>query len=267
MEEWKKLNPNSIILKWINGYKLKFEQFPLQSITSNTYNNLLKKDQPFLLENIKDLLKKGVITQCKPVIGQFLSPFFLVDNPNGKKRFILNLKKLNVYIKNDHFKMEDWRTVVKLLQKNWLMSSIDLKEAYFLIPVHVSSRKYLRFSFKNNLFEFKCLPFGLSSAPYVYTKLMKPVISFLHKHSICCTVYLDDYLILAESREQCQKDVDTTINLLQSLGFIINVKKSSLVPQKRCKYLGFIFDFSSMSIELPKTKKIKILNTIHSLQK
>ena len=73
--------------------------------------------------------------------------FFLVYKPDGNKRFVLNLKKLNKFIKNHHFKMEDWCTVTKLMQKNWFMASVDLKDAYFLGPVDVAFRKFLRFSF------------------------------------------------------------------------------------------------------------------------
>lgn len=77
--------------------------------------------------------------------------------------------------------MEDIRTATNLLSKDSYMATIDLKEAYFLVSVHKSFRKYLRFRFDNQLYEFTCLPLGLCSAPLVFTKLMKPMLAALRR--------------------------------------------------------------------------------------
>lgn len=214
---------------------------------------------------IKEMLSSGTIELCEPISDQVISPIFLIDKPSGRKRFIINLRRLNNFVKKEHFKMDDWRTVVKLMQKDWFMCTIDLKDAYYLIPIHQSSRKYLRFEFKNDLYEFCCLPFGLSSAPYVFTKIMKPIVSFLHKQGICCSIYLDDLIVLSKSRKQNHHDTNFCITLLNHLGFLVNFEKSFLKPQKQCKYLGFLFSTLTMSIELPEEKKSKILNTIDKL--
>ena len=91
---------------------------------------------------IDDLIQLGAINLCEDVSGQFLSSYFLVTKLNGDKRFILNLKNLNKTVKAPHFKMEDYRSVSRLLQENWYMCSIDLKNAYFLISVDSTFRKF-----------------------------------------------------------------------------------------------------------------------------
>lgn len=111
-----------------------------------------------ILKALNKLLVSGAIRKCSPSSRQILSPFFLINKPNGDKRFILNLKRLNQFVKSPHFKMEDWRTVVKLLQAGWWMTTIDLKDAFFLVPIHCSSRRFLRFVFEKNCFEFFGLP-------------------------------------------------------------------------------------------------------------
>lgn len=143
---------------------------------------------------VGELIQQGAVIQCTNtnVKDQFLSKIFLADKPNGKKRFILNLKPLNKVLFSPHFKMENFQTVSRLLRKNDFMTSIDLKDAYFLVPIHSSDRKYLRFSFSGKIFEFTCMPFGLSSAPYTFTKLLKPVMEFLRRSGITCVNYLDD---------------------------------------------------------------------------
>lgn len=67
--------------------------------------------------------------------------------------------------------MQDLRTASKLILQDYFMTSIDLEDAYFLIPVDKSSGKYLRFKFQNTIYEFM-LPFGLCTSLYVFTKIM-----------------------------------------------------------------------------------------------
>lgn len=147
------------------------------------------------------------------------------------------------------------------------MASIDLKDAYFLIPVHKKHRKYLRFIFEGKLYEFCCVPFGLNTAPFLFTKIIKPLIKHLRSKGFLSINYLDDFLLLGSTRQECLKNVITTISLLESLGFIINYDKSSLIPNSSCKYLGFLFDSKEMTIKLPLTKRIKGLEAINSFLK
>ena len=84
-----------------------------------------------------------------------------------------------------------------LLRKGDIMVKIDLKDAYFTVPVWRNHQKFLRFVRKETMYEFVCLPFGLASAPRVFTKLMKPVVALLRQLGIRLIIYLDDMLIMA----------------------------------------------------------------------
>lgn len=137
--------------------------------------------------------------ECEECDGQFVSSYFLIPKPDGSSRFIINLKKLNKFIDPCHFKMEDIRAVKSLLTQGAYMCSLDLKDAYFLVPVHEKYRKYLRFKFQSKLFQFTCLPFGLSTSPYTYTKIMKPVMHKLRLMGILSIIYIDDILFIQKS--------------------------------------------------------------------
>lgn len=81
------------------------------------------------------------------------------------------------------------RTVLKLINPGYYIGKNDLKNAYFLIPVSNKDRKYLRFIFQDTIYEFTCLPFGLNTAPYVFTKIMKSVISCLRSQGFISCIY------------------------------------------------------------------------------
>lgn len=229
-------------------------------------NLITSKEVDLVEEAILNLLSVGAIRECKPVKGQFLSNYFLIPKSNGSMRFVLNLKELNTFIATEHFKMEDVRTAIKLMTKNCFLGNIDLQDAYYMIPIHESHTKYLRFSWVGQLFEFVCLPFGLNIAPWIFTKVVKPIVSKLRSQGLMSVVYLDDWLCLGKSKEDCEQSLIKTKQLLETLGFMINSQKSKLIPQKRCKYLGFILNSESMSIELPENKKRGLLQLIKEVR-
>ena len=134
---------------------------------------------------VQELLRKGAITPAQVSEDQFVSNIFL--RPKRDKRFhlILNLKKLNQFIPYSHFKMEGLKQLKDLLRQNDLIVKIDLKDAYFSIPLHPATQKYVRFQWKGNLHHFLYLCFGLRPAPRIFTKFKKSCInSMQYKHLI-----------------------------------------------------------------------------------
>lgn len=255
-----------MVLDWISGYKIPFHINPFQS-SAPSERHLAPADLADLRREIFNLRELGAISECSPVPDQFLSRYFLVDKSNGGKRFILNVKSLNRFILTEHFKMEDLRTAVKLLSPGCFLAKIDLKNAYFLIPIAESDKKFLRFSFQNSIFEFNCLPFGLCSAPCVFTKVLKPVLASLRARGFLSCIYLNDILCICSSFDICERNVEESTRTLQNLGFIINSEKSSLHPEKSCQFLGFVLHSDPLRIELPEAKKHKIVSLIYQLSR
>ncbi|XP_039305200.1 uncharacterized protein LOC120357772 [Solenopsis invicta] len=223
---WKRLFMDKKALEWTKGYTIPFCAQPIQT-TELVEPRWSDKEKSQMKKQINELLQKGAIQPCKKYEDQFFSRIFLVPKPDGSSHFILNLKKLNEFIKTEHFKLEDIRTARDLIQPNCFMATIDLKDAYYLVPIAETNKKFLRFIFDKQIYEFNCLPFGLSTAPFVFTKLMKPPITRLREHGFTSVIYLDDILLLGESKEKCTKNVQETRLLLEKLGFIINDDKSS----------------------------------------
>lgn len=187
---WEDVTSDSFILGCVSGYKIDF--------SSEVSQASLPKERSFSREeirqleiSIKTLRQKGAIETCSFHEKQFISSFFLVTKSDGSSRFILNLKELNKFIVTPHFKIEDIRTATGLVFPNFYMAIIDLEDAYFTVPVYPSSRKYLRFIFQGQLYQFVSLPFGLSLSPFIFTKLLKPVVTLLRSRGCVIVVYLD----------------------------------------------------------------------------
>ena len=136
---------------------------------------------------------------------------------------------------------------------DWL-GKIDLKDAYFVIPIWENHRKYLPFLWKDSLLEFACLPLGLVVAPRVFTKIMKLVVALLRRTGIWLIVYLDDLLFMNSSKAGLQRDMITAQYLLEHLGFVINLEKSCFQPTQQLEFLGFVVNALDMTLLLPDCK-------------
>lgn len=264
LQAWHSITDDNFILNAVQGYCIPFTAIPEQRPEEYPKQVFSANESIGLNREIRHLLDIKAIRKCESVSGQFLSDVFLVPKSDGKMRFILNLKKLNKYVHKEHFKMEDIRTATKLLTQGCFMGNIDLQEAYFLVPVHCSHRKYLRFYF-NGFYEFTVLPFGLCSAPYIFTKILQPVITHLRSQGFKSVRYLDDIYLLGDTEENCLRNIDSTIECLEKLGFVINYAKSSLKPKTSCTFLGFVIDSESMTLQLPERKRKSILLNLEKL--
>ena len=203
---------------------------------------------------IQAMLDKGAIVKVPHSKDEFLSTLFLVPKKSGDFRPVINLKPLNHFVQKIHFKMESIHTALSNITVGDLMVSLDLKDAYFSIPIFPPHRKYLRFVWRHSCFEFTCLPFGYSLAPRVFTKVLKPVVATLRFKGIRLAIFIDDILIAAQSDTLCRDHMAMTRELLESLGFLINFKKSQLLPSNQITYLGFQIDSVSMKLFLPEGK-------------
>ncbi|XP_058789582.1 uncharacterized protein LOC131663277 [Phymastichus coffea] len=264
--EWSEITNSKFILKCIEGYEIPLWKMPKQKYFENRSikdPNVINRTK----QAIDELEKKGAIVLSKSYKNQFLSSYFLARKPNGAYRFILNLKKLNKFIKTIHFKLEDLKTVIKTVAKGDFMASIDMQDAYFLVPIHYKSQKFLMFKFQGKLYRFKCLPFGLSTCPYIFTKIVKPVSQKLRTAGFVSNVYLDDWLCIGKKYKECENNVLNTISLLERLGCVMNYKKSNLIPSKVCTYLGVLVKSEDCVIELTNKKKENILKILQRFKK
>ena len=155
---------------------------------------------------------------------------------------MIDLSHLNDFVQLTSFKMETVASVLLSVREGDFLASLDLKDAYFQIPIHGSSRKLLRFMSEGTVYQFKALCFGLSTAPQVFTRVFAAVSAWAHSRGIRLLHYLDDWLVLSSSEKKAKESIRELLSLCHTLGIVINEKKSDLVPSQSAKYLGMTID-------------------------
>ena len=208
-------------------------------------------------EEIQSLWDKQAIERAAKGPG-FYARLFLVKKKNGSFKPVFNLKPLNKHIHKQSFKMATVRTVAESIRQGDWAVSLDLKDAYLHVPILKKHRKFLSFAFKGQCYQFKVLPFGLSSAPRVFTKLTRVIIIHCRKLGVRLVLYLDDSLLLAQPRERALQHRDLLLALLPDLGFIVNWEKSDLAPSKEWDFISLHWSSHTMTISLPAEKVLKL---------
>ena len=264
LHHWTKITSDKKILGLIQeGYSIPLtQQPPLASQPSNFSASISKT--PLISLAIQDLLQKDALELADSTSPGFYSNLFLRQKPNGEWRPIVNLKRLNRHVHIDKMTLITPRSVRELLPKDSWATLLDLKDAYFHILIHPDSRKFLRVMWQDQAYQFKRLPFGLSSAPFIFTRLTRPILSHLHGKGVNVLPYLDDWLILAQNQAETADHTRIVLDLFSKLGLIVS-PKSVLQPTQTIKWLGIGLNLQDHEFFIPEDKRLEIQTKISDI--
>ncbi len=240
----------------------------LHSVNGVLETSVAVRNAPVLREEIAVLLAKDAIEPVPPAEMRqgFYSPYFIVPKKGGGLRPILDLRVLNRALHKLPFKMLTHRRMIKCIQPQDWFAAIDLKDAYFHVSILPRHRPFLRFAFEGRAWQYRVLPFGLSLSPCVFTKVVEGALTPLREVGVRILNYLDDWLILAQSREQLGDHRDLVLRHLSQLGLRVNWEKSKLSPVQRISFLGVELDSVSMTARLTEERAQAVLNCLSSFR-
>lgn len=161
--------------------------------------------------------------------------------------------------------MESAEVIREMIEPGDYFVSFDMKNGYFHVKMDEEYHNYTCFSVDGVIYSFCALPFGLSSAPRIFTKLFKPVMAFLRSKGIRCSMYIDDVIVMANSKRACYKAANICRRLLTYIGFVIHLGKSVVIPTQSIEQLGFLWDSDNMLVSLTERRRSKCTDKISKL--
>ena len=245
---WEHVMQDQWVLQAMSGYPLELTQAPHQMRQAQA----IKCSAEERIKEVSDLLTKGAIVESQESTGGYVSPNLPCgEERGGGQRPVINLKGFNSFIRVEHFKMEGLHLRPDLIQSQDWMVKLDLKGAYLPVPIHQEHQCLLQFQWEQKTYQFVCLPFGLTSAPRVSTKITKPVVGALRQMRIHLIIYLDDILIMHQEREHLMQLTSLLCQMFEALGLIVNIDKSQLTPSQKIEFLGFLVNSVPLHLAFP----------------
>ena len=239
------------------GYRVPFLASPLSNVPISLPSRGLA-----LTAVVADLHEKGAIKLAPPSPGYY-SRFFVTPKVTGGWWPVIDLSRLNQSVRVSHFHMEIQQSALQSLRLGDWMASLVLKDAYLQVPVHPESRCYQRFCVGEEVWQFRALCYGFSTAQQAFTRVMAPISSIMHRHGFRILRYLDDWLVLGSSFQNMVRARNFLLWLFRELGVQVNLEKSSLTPSQTLDYLGMQLQTLPLSV-FPTPKRVLKLASLLS---
>lgn len=223
-----------------NSPPIKQRHYPLSPVLQKQVN-----------QELDQMLKDGII---EPSNSPWASPIVLVKKPDGTFRFCVNYKKLNEVSLPDAYPLPFISSTLDKLRDARYLTTLDIKSAYWQIPVAESSRPYTAFVVPTRgLFQFRRMPFGLHNAPATWQRFIDRVIGVdLEQY---CFVYLDDICICTPTFEKHLEVLQTVINRIRDAGLTLNREKCKFCKPE-LKFLGYVVGASGLMVDPEKVEAI-----------
>jgi hypothetical protein len=241
----------------MSGYKIPFavDRRDVPRFAASRNSSGCDEHKAWLLPHVALLEEVGAIRVVHEPPHIVASVNVVPKTTPGKFRLIVDLRCLNEYVLRRHFKYETLSSFRDRIEEGDFFVSIDLESAYYHVDVAEADQTFLGFRIDGVYYVFSVLPFGLRDACFIFTKIMSVPVRHLRKQGLRVLPYLDDFLFAL--RRACPDTANMIVNLLQSLGFIINFDKSVLIPTQLIDSLGHSVDSVDMLFRLTGRRIVK----------
>lgn len=205
--------------------------------------------QAHVNKELDEMMKLGVIEKSK---SPWSSPIVLVKKKNGDYRFCVDFRKLNAVTEKDGYPLPYVNHTLDKLKDAHYLSTVDIKSAYWQVPVSEESRKYTAFTVPGQgLFQFRRMPFGLHNAPATWQRLIDSVLGPELEPYVL--VYLDDIVIVTKTFEEHLKILEEVFKRLRDAKLTISIEKCHFC-RPELKYLGYVVDKNGLHCDPDKVK-------------
>ena len=265
---WRSIGSSDFVLDTIeHGYKIPLFSQPCKTYCKNNKSALLEPE--FVSEAITDLLDRALIEKCKDA-PYVVNPLTVSAHSSGKKRLILDLRVVNKHLWKQSVKYEDIKIALAYLQQGFHMIRFDLTSAYHFIDLYYPHTDFMGFSWVDKegnvvFYKFLVLPFGLSSACYVFSKICRPLVAKWRGEGKLVTMFLDDGFGCAQDFHKAENLSQEIKNDILRSGFVPNATKSVWIPVQILEFLGVILDSLHGTLFIPDRRISKAKNSVSEI--
>uniref|UniRef100_A0A7I5E5B3 RNA-directed DNA polymerase n=1 Tax=Haemonchus contortus TaxID=6289 RepID=A0A7I5E5B3_HAECO len=207
--------------------------------------------RPMLKELLEDLQKRSIIEKSS---SPWAFPIVLVEKKDGSLRLCVDYRELNKRIKQDPYPLPTIEAILQSLAGKKFFSTLDLCSGYWQIPLSEKAKEKSAFTTPEGLFQFKVTPFGLSTSPAVFQRLMDNVLHDLLGNEIFC--YIDDIIICTETRARHLELLSKVCEKLRKAGLRLKAKKCVLL-QTKVAFLGHLIDSEGVHMDPNKVMAVE----------
>lgn len=264
---WHAIGASTTVLWWlIEGIPLRMDpQHPPNRIAFRNHPSYFKHI-PFVQEQMDIHVKSGAYIIVDQRFAHIINPLQCEPKKDGPKlRLCMDARYTNYHLPHIFFRMETLcRDVSKIVDDpTLLLFTIDIDAAYYSIPIHPKSWKYLCWIHDGKCYASTVLPFGVGPAPMFFTKVLRCVVAFLHSIGIRVVSYIDDFLFAVHANT-AESTLEFVVWLFEQLGFRIKFKTGRR-PSQSVEFLGFIVDAKEGRFIVPRSKAVAALAIIESM--
>jgi hypothetical protein len=175
-----------------------------------------------------------------------VSPLGVVPkNHSNKLRLIVSISMSISTSERESFEFEGLSDIANMAEKEDFSLSYDLTSGYYHAALHPESRRFVGFKWKGIYFQYKCLPFGLSAAPWVFSKFIRELVMFWRSKEINILLYLDYFLFLIMGFDAGYLLAKIVKEGMRREGLTINRDKSDYMPKHERRHVGFDVDLAN----------------------
>jgi hypothetical protein len=253
----KAMGMSSVHLGWIGfGVPLEFVQDHAPRPLAFRNHKSTAEEEEFIDKEHETGVADGSYVVVDRAELKGICPLQVVKHPvSGKRRLVQDLRWINGHLPNVPFKMESLHNELgDIVRRGDKLLTTDITKAYYCLAMHPDAQRYLGWEWKGKFYMPTCLVFGLSTAPRVFTKIMRPMMAFMRSLAVRVLGMIDDYL-WAEQPENIARVKQAVLAVLPGLGWTLN-DKCELTPQDEVLMLGMLINAKLFQVRAPE-KKVK----------
>ncbi|XP_078219160.1 uncharacterized protein LOC144581056 [Callithrix jacchus] len=211
---------------------------------------------------IERLKSRGLLI---PINSPCNTPILPVRKPSGEYRLVQDLRLVNAAVVPIHPVVPNPYTILSRIPSDTTFFSVlDLKDAFFTIPLHPDSYFIFAFTWEDPLTDNSCqltwtvLPQGFRDSPHLFGQALATDLLDCRLAPSVVLQYVDDLLICSPSQGECTRATTILLNFLGDKGYRVSRKKAQLVTSSVI-YLGLQLSPGKKSIIPDRLQALKAL--------